>query len=398
MTWTVHVRDSGLLRVAEVEDFQELALSLRFNGVSEWEVKLPPDSGAAALMVRGSGVVVSKDGTVVLSGPLTRRERVWGAETFLRVAGVDDTVWLQRRLVPPVPLGPPYGAAEFDVRTGIAEVVMRAYVSDHAGPTAKAERRIPGLALGTLGNRGTSVTGRGRFQTLLELLSEVAFAGGDLGFRIVQSGTGLEFQVYAPRDQSAVAKFSEELGNLAAYSFVEEAPTVDYAIAGGDGEGVDRIFYESPNSQGILDWGRIEGFLDRRDTGDVDEMFQALAETLTEGAGKVTAAVSPVDTEAVQFLREYALGDRVTLVTEEGEVTDVVRSMSIRLTPERGQLVAPEVNPAAVVGLMIGTPIVAVPAPVPTTVGGATSPTVFVTAPPPAPTVNRRTLLRMIRQ
>lgn len=64
--------------------------------------------------------------------------------------------------------------------------------------------------------------------------------------------------------------------------------------------------------------------MDRRDTDDITELKQSIEEELNEKAEKKTLSISPVDTESLQFGRDYNLGDKVTVViTHPKEVVTV---------------------------------------------------------------------------
>lgn len=355
--WTLLVRDADRRRVAEVEDFTSLEIVLRFNRTGAWLLDMPAGTAAAGLLaVFGAGLIVVRDGVTVLSGPVTGIERTFAAGTnMLTVSGVDDSVWLYRRLALPTPAGPPYPQA-YDVRTGTAEAVLRGYVSVNLAAGARPERQVPGLALGTNGDRGSQVTGRARFQTVADLLRPLAQVGGGLGYRIVQNGTGLIFDVYQPTDRRRTAVFSAELGNLAGYTYQAQAADGNFVVAAGGGEGAARLFAERGDSASIVRYGRIEVFKDQRQTTDPVELQQAIDEEIADRAEQVGLSLSPSDTEALAYGRDYGLGDQVTVLVDGVPVADVLREVKITLG-ESGETVVPTVGtpegprPGQVLGL-----------------------------------------------
>lgn len=345
MTLSLYARDTALRRTGQIEDFRKIEMPLRFNRTSTWLLELDGASDAVSLLGKTDGLIVERDGVTLLSGPVTARERTsQGGRSTVVVSGVDDTVWLERRLALPVPSGPPYTAAEYDDRTAVAETVLRHFVDRNLGPAAVTARRLPYLTLPADLGRGLSVRGRGRFHTLLELLQPLALAGGDLGFRIVQVGGGLEFRVYVPADRTATAVFSEELGNLAGYSYRQGTPPADYVYVGGAGEGTARAFVEGGTQADIDVYGRIELFKDRRDAPDTPTLEQARLEALEESQVPTALSITPIDTAAVAFGVDYNLGDRVTVVVEGEQIQDVVREVVLTLVPDRGEQVAPVVG------------------------------------------------------
>jgi hypothetical protein len=341
--WKLHVRSADLRRVAEVDDYTQLELVMRFNRTGTWVLDLPAGTEAAAALAGfDAGLIVTRDGRTVMSGPVTGITRQRDADTnSLTVAGVDDSVWLARRLALPVPSGPPYTAAAYDVRSGAAETVLRAYVDANLGPGARPERRVLGLTLAPDQLRGKTVKGRARFQTVGELLARLALVG--LGYRIVQVGNGLVFEVYVPTDRTRTAVFSEELGNLDGFTYQAQAAEANYVIAAGGGEGTARVFAERGDSTSIVRYGRIETFLDQRQTTDPTELQQAIDEELAERAEQVGLSISPADTEALKFGRDYDLGDRVTVMVDSTPIRDVLREVKITLDGG-GETVTPTVG------------------------------------------------------
>ena len=354
------VRDASLNLVAEVENYTECTISPRFNQLGAWVLELPADTPAAEALVEGAGLVVVRNGTVLLSGPMTHREDV-GDERGdrVRASGYDDNVVLADRLA--LPCAWPYTAQEADVRTGVCETVLRAYVAANAvtggswlSVTAGHERAaVTGLALAADAAQGATVTGRARFVNLLELLTDLALSGGDLGFRVVQTLTvpaTLEFQVYVPADRTATAVFSREMGNLRGYEYAVEAPTGNHVIVGGQGEGVARTFRERTDTASITQYSRrIEIFKDRRDTNSTTELDQDGDTELAQRQERGQLKLEPLDTAGLAFLnsdttRTYALGDKVTVVVRGAPVQDVVREVRITLTARDGEVLEPVVG------------------------------------------------------
>lgn len=356
MTWELHVRGADLRRPAEVDDYTSLTLIPRFNRTGTWLLDLPARTEAAtALAAFDSGLICTRDGQVMMSGPVTGIGRKKDKDgDRLTLSGVDDSVWLHRRLAHPS--APPFTASAYDIRTGAAETVLREYVDANLGSSALPERQVAGLALAADQLRGTTVKGRGRFQYLDDLLRSLALVGGGLGFRIVQSDLNLLFEVYEPEDRTRTAVFSEELGNLAGFSYQAEAAEANHVLAAGGGEGVARTFVEGADSASVVRYGRIETFKDQRQTTDTAELQQAVDEELAERAEQVGLSISPSDTDALQFGRDYNLGDRVTVVLDDTRIVDVLREVKIVLDGN-GETVTPTVGtpegprPGLVLGL-----------------------------------------------
>ncbi len=343
MTWTVYVRDASLQRIGELDDYSTLEMVGRFNDVGAWVLDMDSRAPLAAdLSAPGHGIEVVRHTAgvyeQVFSGPMRLRQRTLkSGQSRLTLGGFDDNVWLKRRLAHPQPAtaSPPYNSQEHDVRTGVCSMILRQYVDVNVGPGALTPRQVAGLVLGADPVAGGTVTGRARWQVLIDLLRELALADR-LGFRVVPNGTSgeIEFQVYSPTDKSATVTFSRELETLSEASYESAASETNYVVVGGSGEGTARTVLEKPNSDEITTWDRIESFVDRRDTSDATELDQKADETLAEGAGKTNLSLVPIDLPGQQYLTHYSLGDRVTAVIDDEVVQELVREVRINLTPD----------------------------------------------------------------
>lgn len=342
--WRIILRDRNLRRVGEIDDFDKLEIVARHNQPDSWVLDLPGAHPLAVTIGPGSGLVLQRGDETITSGPLEQAERSWTKESYtLTAAGVSDDVVLEDRLA--YPAAPPYAAAAYDVRTGPAETILRAYVNANAAPGALPERRIAGLALEAVDlARGSAVTGRARFDVVGDLLRSLALAGGDLGFRVVQLGAGLVFEVFLPTDLADTAVFSTALGNLAAFKASVQVSKPNYEIVGGGGEGAARVFREGGDPDAIARWSRrIETFRDRRDTTDAAELDQTIEEDLANGAEKTALSITPIDTEALTFGRDYRLGDQVTVMVDDVPTVGVVREVKFTITGN-GETIEPTIG------------------------------------------------------
>lgn len=343
--WTIYVRDVNGTRVAQLDAFEKATMVLRHNGVGSWSLSAPASAPATLVTNAGSGLEFVRNGAVIMTGPVVARVRRFDASfDGWDFTGVDDVVWLARRLASPEPdvAVPPYDGQDYDVRTGPASSVIHAYVDANVGTAAVAARRVTGFTVGTDPVVGTTVTGRARWQTVLDLCAALADAGG-IGFRVVD----LTFGAYALVDRSAAVQFSVDLGNLAAFSYASAAPEFNHIVVAGGGAGVARVVVEVSDSTSVSGWGRIESFRDRRDTTDTTEMTQTANGDLAENASKIGLALTPIDTGSVRFGDHYNLGDVVTVIVDGVAIVDTVREVTIELTGA-GESVRPLIgNPEA---------------------------------------------------
>lgn len=346
------VRDSGRNVLAAVE-YSNASFTLKFNQPGAWLVEgVPADSDAAQFMLRGCGVLVERDNAVFLSGPATRIRRYSkDAVDLVDLSGVTDLAFLAVD-AHPSPADLNEATQAYDVRTGVAETIMKAYVNANVGSTAHSSRKVSGLTTSVDTLLGLSIQGRARFQPLLDLLTGLALAAGDLGFTVTQAAgsTALVFGVYRPVDLTNNVVFAVDLGTLASYDYELRAPTGNVVTVAGGGEGVARTFVKGGDSASISAWGRrIETFVDRRDTVDLTELGQSRDENLAEQAEQQTIEVIPVDTSAFAFVDNYNLGDTVTATVDGVDLELVVREAAITIVAGEAEIVAPRLaTPAAI--------------------------------------------------
>lgn len=347
--FVVFLRGPDLKRHGQIDDFRRCEFTERWCQLGDWTFEVNAGTRhAAALATPGYGleVVRRSDGEVLLSGPMYHRDRVRrGSTNTLTVSGPDDMVWLARRLAHPEPAtaAPPYNTDEHDVRTDLASTVLIAYADANAGPSALTPRRTPGLVMADDPLIGAEITGRARWQGLLEFLRELAVAGG-IAFRVRKIDDELVFTPYATEDKSAEIKFSTALGNLGDFSYKASAPRATYAYIGGGGEGTARTIVEGSNPEQYAVHDRIEEFGDRRDTTDVAELEQEIATRLAEAVGVTGFSITPIDTPQQMFRTHYDLGDIVTGVVDGTPVRERITEVTTVLTPAGAIYTTPSIG------------------------------------------------------
>lgn len=343
---TVEVRNSSLVRVGQLtaKDLVGFTAVLRFNKVGSWKVVLPVGHVLAEeLKQPGAGIVISNSSGVILSGPTTAvvtnqsTEDVTGTYT---ITGVDDSVLLSERLAYPTPstADVTLQTSAYDVRTGVAETVMKQYVDVNIGPGAPSVRKIAALTVQATAGLGSSVTAQARFQPLQELFEGLADVAG-LGFTIEQSGSNLQFQVYAPNDRSAYVRLDLDNGRLTKSEYSYSQPKATRAIVGGSGDLTARTFLERTTSFSLaseVTWGRrIEVFNDQRSTSETAKLQQYGDELLaTDGKTLISVSISPTDDQSMLFGTDWNLGDKVTCVVGTAELIAVVTEIGILVTEE----------------------------------------------------------------
>lgn len=342
LSWSVEVRDSSLARVGQLSE-KDLGDGIicvpRVNTLGSWSIKLPntvlnafgvriPHALCAVLRTQGSGVIVTGPNGYEFTGDMLYAN--WEATSAdpdgqWSIEGVSDMVVMAGALAFPQPSNsdPSTQTVSNDVRTGLGEALMRAYVSANIGPTASTARKLTDLTLAADGGLGISLSKSPRFQNLLELTQEIA-VGSSLLFDVVQVGAGRQFQVTAPQDVSAEVRWDIANNQLSRSKYGYSAPGCTRVFVAGQGEGTARTIVEVTTPASLLSeaiWGRIERFIDQRNTNDIAELTQAGLEVLAKEGTTVTSLEVVPSTDMADGLgTTWFLGSWVTIVVNDQEV------------------------------------------------------------------------------
>lgn len=362
MAISLLVTDANLkIQGDPIGEWTDVDVLLKFNETGTGTFSAPAHPALLQLVeTPGNRVCVVRDGQILSSGPIERRAYTWNAggntgsgadPGEVTVTWADNLAYLTWRLTYPDPANEitaqatTYWAAPANQSP---EVTMRALVNANAAGGAIAKRRIPKLALGTLAGVGTAipVAVQTRLEVLTDTLRTVALAGGNIGFRVRDTGTALLFECYAPTDRSRGVRFSRRLQNLTTLQVNPEAPTGTAILIGGSGSGSGRAFLERASSD-TSTWGRIEKFVSQATDSVTLALQQAGDQALAENAYKPGIQATALDTADQRYGVAYNIGDRVGVETASGQVlTDIVTAVHLTATPKGGELVSPTVGAA----------------------------------------------------
>jgi len=332
----IEVFDSTMAKQGQLGSYTSARFVPSHNEVGAWTIGLRlGDTEMVNLLAKSKRrIKVTYRGNFLMSGPVVgvRRTRT-GQANEIEVRGLDDLVWLVRRLAYANPAGviPADGVVfsqttEYDTRSGDAETVIKGFV------TANAVTRfpVPRLAVATNLNRGATTKQAARFDPLFDIAVKAANAGG-LGIQIRQigaPGAELVFDVYQPQTQAV--RLSEKLGNLQAWEYVFEAPAATRVLVAGRGDGVARKLVKQTLASSETDWEANEQFVDARDLELDADLAPRGQEFLAENAPSAGFSIVPNDTVAMAFGTNYGPGDRVVVEVADGvTVTDVVKRATI---------------------------------------------------------------------
>jgi hypothetical protein len=332
-------------------------LTLRFNEPSSGMFVAPGFSWIREQIAPGRRVVVIRDQTVLVAGPIEKfqYERSDDGENagvgVLTVNFADDLACVAGRLTYPDPtLAPSAQVTDNWTYTGSAELALRDLVDYNAGQNALAARRVPTLRLDNpAAGVGGSVTAKAdRMEPLGDVMRRVAVAGGGLGFRARQIGTEIVFDVFQPLDKSAEVFFGFGAGNLKYISYEVNAPAATTAVVGGQGEGADRFLIERTAAGAEGAWGRYETLVNRPGNDPLADLQAAGDEELADKAETVRLPMSAADTPVQRFGIDYELGTKVSVETWPGSmISDIVTSVHIQVYPTAGEVVSPVIGSQA---------------------------------------------------
>ncbi len=345
---------AGTVVTNPVTTYTSITCELRFNEVGSGELLAPADDWLVeAVSTPGNRVNVVHQGEIFGGGPIEKPGAIeWNPEGGVgnvRVNFATHEAHLADRLTYPNPALVATDAGQPQAYTATAtnaEVVMRNLVNLNAGPGALTARQVPDLTLGALASVGGNVTISTRFEILTDVLRTVALAGGGLGWRIVQDGTDLEFEVYAPVDRSNDVRFSRSLGNLRGLRTEPSAPTGTVAIVGGDGTGDARLIVERSNTPGVALWGRKEVWVNQGGSGALSTELQQAGDVELLERDEVTGIeATAVDTQWARYGTDYFLGDLVGIELVPGSaVADLVSAVTLAASPDSGAVISPTIG------------------------------------------------------
>jgi hypothetical protein len=340
----IEVFDGAFARKGFVGDPIGLTVTPRHNARGTASLTLASDHRRLAdLSAPGARVVIRYDDLPqpLLTGRVRLRAgrgpSVAGRVTF---TVIDDLRLLWRVLGWPVPgaaIGS-QGTAAYDVRTGPAETVLKAFVQ------ANAVTRL-GLPVTVAADqaRGAQITGSLRMHPLADRLLPLVDAAA-LGVTVRQSGTGLVLDCYTPAVHPRT--LSERSAVVQDWGYSDADPEATRVVVGGEGEGTARVFRLVTDPARETEWADvIEVFRDSRDTGDLALLDARGAETLTEAAPKAGLKVTLAETSTFRYGKALNVGDRVRLEVGPGVVVeDVLREAVLSWTRADGLEVTPVVG------------------------------------------------------
>lgn len=341
--FTIKVYDKNLNFKGFIGDPISFVITPRYNqtGTAALEVeidhRLAPD-----LLADGARLVVYLRGAFLMSGKIHRR-RAEGPliDSTLTLYIKDDFRKLHEILGYPVPTAALTAqTSEYATYTGNAETIVKNIA------TANMVTRLGmNITVATNQNRGAIVPDgvKLRFHPLYEQLFPAIEQAG-LGVTIRQTGSSLVLDVYQPG--TFARTLDEESGVIASWSWEDEDPGATHVVAGGQGDGIARVFRDARDT--TLEAAHkdvLELFRDARDADTAAVVVSRAQEELADNVGKSGFAIHLSETEHFQYGKDgLVVGATVTIKVGSVTRTDILREVTLSYTRDEGLETTPVVG------------------------------------------------------
>ncbi len=306
----------------------ECTAVLRDADVGTFQITVPSDDPLSRRVAAGWRVIIQDSGVTVLSGPVTEVSEDTQARDRT-LTGVSDLIHVQDRILfgDPTKIWTGQTAEGKYTRSGPAETVIRDIVHANVGTGAVTGRRQDGFTVTASQGRGKTVKVNDRDKRVLDVIRPLARTGGVTFDAVQEDDSRIVFRFRVPADRSRAVRFTAQNGGLDEGSYSLVAPTVNAAMAAGQGTGtyLNRREYVRATS-----WGRrVEEFVDQTSTDDDAEIKQAADELLDEGREGASASITAQEVPGLRFGTDYWLGDTVTVEFDGATVSESVRQVDL---------------------------------------------------------------------
>lgn len=325
-------------RVAPINYFESLKLSLKWNGLSTLELVVSGDHSRLDGLTRpGARLVVDYGGGQIFSGPVRRVHGVgpWQSSR-VTITCEDDIRLLWRMLLWPVPyrssiIGMEWRAnRDYAHYSGAAESVAKKALRDNTW------RFPPDIFMANDKSRGRYIKDfQARFHVFADkLLPVLSWARMTVTVKqfenVKQDQRGLLFDCVPAVTRDHV--LTAESGSIVSWEYVRDAPKATAVVVGGRGEGKDRLFCEDFDALAEDEWfDRVEVFKDARNTDSehvhlIDEAERVLSESGATSGFKIELAESDV----LRFGPGNLMpGDLIYVDVGSGPIAEIVRQIDV---------------------------------------------------------------------
>lgn len=233
--------------------------------------------------------------------------------------GVGYSQLLKRRIILPIT------GQEYNSKSGVAETVMRDFVSDSAISPVDADRIISGLSNDIDVAVGSTAEYSARYTNLFTVISRLAEQGG-VDFGVTKDTTVGTFlfevrelwgtdKTHGNSDGNVPVVFDVTLGNMLIPILSKNGgDEVNFVYIGGQQQGVSRIIETRQDAAAVAasPWNRHENFVDARSEDDTDGLQTRGQAVLDEQGYKEVLTFNVQQTAGTRWIRDWVLGDLIT--------------------------------------------------------------------------------------
>lgn len=378
--YRIWLRDQAGARTAWVDGWYYLRYVRRLAvlGVGFGELQLPaihwtvegelyPTDGEVFVLRRPEGVTTwnAEHAGLIRYG---RDFYEGGEDRFVAITRAPENL-LDRRLIVP-----PDGESHDVQGPDFADVVLKTYVNDHAGPGAGA-RAIPTLYVQAVNSEGEQIQEEARYYRLFDTLQRLAEAG-EVDFDVVPVFTdalltweecqaagrpdwarvraGWLFRVSYPQqgvdhrrgnaDGNPVVVFSLERGNMEEPDYVADATDIgNYCYVLGQGVGEERAVTEVFDAASVAEspYNTWEFSRDARNTELVASLAQKGEESLIERQRRTDFSFTALESLGCLYGVHYNLGDWATAEYRGVEFDVRCVEIEVSVSQSEGERVKP---------------------------------------------------------
>lgn len=337
----IYDTSNTLLRV--LDHIQSARYRLAENEVGDFEITIPWRDGVVPVLLAPPNNVEFWRNGVFAFGGVIRRQSVNqdGAQPFYTCSGPSYLQWLADCRIRPAT-----GTGDVVFAADSLDDVMKSVVRTHVLDTNTRFLVTADSGSSTV-NEAYTATG---YETVMETLQGIAVRAKDTTFDIVRdSDKVLRFRTWSPSrgpdrsiGTSSPVLFDLNGGNLLNAEWTRDGTQVVNALwGGGPGDKAARYVWPDTealtNADSILDWGRIEGFIDSGNEGTL-----AVQKKVREELDKQSVGEESVNFQ-LSAQGRYTLGVDFDFATKVTVVwppiltfSDVIRGLEVRLEEGAG--------------------------------------------------------------
>lgn len=245
----------------------------------------------------------------------------------------------------------PQAGQDQDDRAGVAETVMKQYVTSNLSVPDDADREVPNFSVEPDLGRGDNVSYSPRYTNIMTLIENLA-EDGNLCFGVVGFYTSAgvpQFFQFQTREiwgtDRRINSTNPDRGTPCFFNFANknmEIPILSHnfseeknlAYVAGQGIGNQRIFLELENltATALSQYSRKEAFIDNRGANTQAEILSVGQAYLEQNMARSTLNFKLRQNDNMRWLRDFFLGDIVTAKYFEHLQSKVIREIHVTVS------------------------------------------------------------------